>query len=175
MAEKNAKCPMCGRAVPETSRFCEVCGSPVGPAIAEMSQPGTAPQQSTHKTPEWTIVVIVLVVIAVIMIPALAYSMPWSKIKIIVTHDQYSQVGVDVYIDGVMKGSVGVSPGTTIVGVWSVTAGTHTVQIDRGSWWWDEGWFSSSWEYSEPDGHADFTYAYEVGPLYTKNVYVTLT
>ena len=83
---------------------------------------------------------------------------------------------MDVYIDGVLKGSVGVSPGTTIVGVWSVDAGTHTVQIDRGYWYYDPGgWFTDPYHYSEgPDGYADFTYAYEVGPLTTKNVYVDL-
>jgi hypothetical protein len=66
------------------------------------------------------------------MIPVLEYSMLYSKINVIITHSECSSIGGDVYIDGVLKGSIRVSPRTSIVGVGSVDAGTHTIQIDRG-------------------------------------------
>jgi hypothetical protein len=122
-----------------------------------------------------TIVILVVVIIALVLTPVIIYTAPLSKIKVIVSHSEHSSIGVDVYIDGVLKGSIGVSPGTTTVGTWSVVAGTHTVQVDWGSWNYYVGWFSSYWEYYEPDGYSDFTYAYEVGPLYTKDVRITLS
>ena len=134
-----------------------------------------------------SVVVVLLVVLSVV---GLIYNQPWSKIKVIITHSEYSSINVGVYIDGVLKGSIGVSPGTSIVGVWSVNAGTHTVQIDNGHWdvspgyWYtvthwfspDETfWVPATYNYVAQDGTADITYAYEVGPLTTKNVYFTLS
>lgn len=114
-----------------------------------------------------------------VLIPVLAYSMSWSKIKVIVSHSEMGSIGVNVYIDGVLKGSVGGSPGTTILGFWSVDAGSHTVQIDAGYWYTYiiTHWFAPDEyvnAYEGPDGVADFTYAYDVGPLTTKNVYIDL-
>ncbi len=82
-----------------------------------------------------------------------------------------------MYIDGVLRASVGVSPGGwKIIGVWSVTAGTHTVSVDGGDWYYySGGWFTDPyWYYEEPDGTPDVAYAYEVAPLNTKNAYIQL-
>lgn len=171
------KCPKCGREVPNETSFCAVCGSPVGVAHAIATQDAQKlANERSRKTPDWLIVCIILAVVAIIMIPVLAYSMPWSKIKVTVSHQEHGEIGVDIYIDGILKGSVGIDRGTTIVGVWSVDAGTHTVQIDSGDWYFVDNWlFADYWAYEGPDGYADFTYAYEVGPLNTKNVYITVS
>jgi hypothetical protein len=105
--------------------------------------------------------------------------MPWSGSKLIIQQNQHSTIGVDVYIDGVLKASVGVGTGTMIVGVWSVVAGSHMVQVDGGDW--HQGVITHQfspdeyyWHYEGPDGTADISYAYEVGPLATENVYYDL-
>lgn len=103
-----------------------------------------------------------------------------SSVRGILAHSEYGEITVNVYIDGVLKGAVGISPGVTIVGVWSVVEGTHTVQIDRGDWYVQlvEHWFSPDEyvnTYAPPDGAPDFAYDYEVGPLYTKNAYFSLS
>lgn len=124
----------------------------------------------------WKTLVGVVVVLGILAISTgLVYTQPWSKIKVIVSHSEHGDIGVVVYIDGILKASVGISPGTTIVGVWSVNAGTHAIQIDRGAWYYHDGWLSNYWYSESPDGVTDFTYAYQVGPLYTKNVYITLS
>jgi len=172
VAEKYLKCPNCGTGNDENAKFCQACGWALGPAYAQ--RPVQVPTVN-KSIPKWIVVLIIVLILAGAGIGA-SYSMPLSKLKVIITHSAYSSIGVDVYIDGVLKGSVGVSPGTSIVGVWSVVAGTHTVQIDRGYWvYHPAGWFSSEYYYAVgPDGVADFTYAYDVGPLGTKNVYITL-
>jgi hypothetical protein len=175
MAEKYLKCPNCGRGVPDNVRFCEFCGRPVGDAVAQMSvQSPTVKKANTS----WIVVVVVVLILLGAGIGAV-YSMPWSKIKLIVEQNQHGQIGVDVYINGVLKASVGIGLGTTIVGVWSVVAGSHMVQVDGGEW--HQGvithLFSPDeyyWYYEGPDGTADISYTYEVGPLSTKNVYYNL-
>ena len=175
------RCPKCGRETPDDVGFCPVCGSPVGLAYAQASQEAQrVAKEKPKKLPDWVVVCIVLLVIVIVAIPTLSYSMPWSKIKVIVSHGEYGSIGVVVLIDGISKALIGVSPGESIVGVWSVDAGTHTVQLDRGYWYVQviTHWFSPDEyvnTYVAPDGTIDFTYAYEVGPLTTKNVFITLS
>jgi len=169
------KCPKCGTENDDRSKFCQACGWALGPSYDQ--RPVQVPT-AKKTTPTWIIALVVILVLIVGGIGA-SYSMPWSKIKVIVTHSEYSTIGVDVYIDGVLKASIGANPGTSILGVWSVVAGTHMVQIDAGSW--HQGvithWFSPDeyyWDYVAPDGTTDVSYAYEVGPLTTKNVYMSV-
>lgn len=176
--EMAMKCPNCGTENVDQARFCQSCARPLGPAYSQpqayiASQPS---QTSKAGLSGLKLAILIVVIIALLLAPIIIYTAPLSKIKVIVSHSEYSSIGVDIYIDGTLKGSVGINPGTTIVGIWSVTAGTHTVQIDRGDWYFVDNWFFDDyWDYEGPDGYADFTYAYEVGPLYTKNVRVTLT
>jgi len=194
------KCLNCGTENPEGKAFCGDCGAtlpqPPPPPPVQPMQYAPAQYAPIQKKPGWLEsnwkglvgVVVVLVILAGGL--GLVYSQPWSKIKVIITNSEYSSIGVNVYIDGVLKSSTGVSPGISIVGVWSVSAGTHTVQIDNGHWdvspgyWYtvthwfspDETfWVPTTYNYVAEDGTADITYAYEVGPLYTKNVYFTLS
>lgn len=171
-------CPKCGRPAPDNVTYCATCGSLLGIAYEQAGQVAQQmAKERSKRLPEWAIICIVLVIIALVLIPILVYSMPWSKIKVIVEHSEYSTIGVEVYIDGILKASVGVDPGTSIVGVWAVAPGTHTVQIDAGDWYYDPGgWFTDPYYYYvDSDGYADLTYAYEVGPLSTKNVWITLS
>jgi hypothetical protein len=176
MAENYLKCPNCGTGNDDNAKFCQACRWALGPAYAQ--RPTQVPT-ATRSIPIWVIVLIVVLILAGAGIGAV-YSMPRSKIKVIVSHSEYSSIGVNVYIDGVLKSSTGVSPGTSILGVRSVVAGTHTVQIDCGGWYTQviTHWFSPDetvHNYVAPDGKVDITYAYEVGPLYTKNVYFALS
>jgi hypothetical protein len=171
------KCPNCGREVAEDKKFCGDCGAMIPPPMYAPVQRQPIPPKQDWLGTNWKALASVFVVLIIISVSmGLIYTQEWSKIKVIVSHSEYSQIRVDVYIDGILKASVGVNPGTTIVGVWPVSAGTHTVQIDRGNWYFvDRLLFSDYWAYDSPDGYIDFTYAYEVGPLYTKNVYITLS
>ena len=185
------KCTTCGMEIPEGQKFCGNCGSIISvPPPVEPTQPAPIPTKQSWLESNWKAVVAVVVVIVVVLASVgLIYTQAWSKIKVILNHSEHAQIDVNVYIDGVLKASLGVNPGTSIVGVWSVDAGTHTVQIDRGYWDVEEGywytithWFSpdeivwvpATYAYIGSDGFADFTYAYGVGPLYTKNVYIYL-
>ena len=180
------KCPNCGTENDENAKFCQVCGWALGPAYDQIIiQPPTASKSIL----KWILVLIVVLILVGAGVGAI-YTQAWSKIKVLVTHSDYSRIGVGIYIDGVLKASVGVDPGTSIVGVWSVVAGTHTVQVDAGHWHVDPGywytithwlspdetvWVPATYTYIAADGFADITYAYGVGPLYTKNVYITLS
>jgi len=194
MAEKYLKCPSCGAGNPEGKMFCGDCGT----SLPQPPPPPVQPMQPVYAQPKpnwirsnWKgLVSVVVVLLFVLSIVGLVYSQPWSKIKVLVTHSDYISIGVMVYIDGVLKASVGANAGTSIVGVWPVVAGSHTVEIDSGHstlipgyWYVVTHWFSpdeyfwvpDSREVVAPDGAIDFTYTYSVGPLYTKNVYITLS
>ena len=176
------RCAICQSDNPEGKKFCGECGG-------ALPQPEQAPEEqpivavSTAPKPMWFsahwkgLVAVAIVFIVVLAAIGLVYNQPWSKVKVLVAHDEHSTVTANVYIDGVLKATVGVSPGGwKIVGVWSVTAGSHTVALDTGAWYYDPGgWFTAPyWYYVGPDGSMDFVYTYEVGPLYTKNAYIQL-
>jgi hypothetical protein len=170
--------------------FCGDCGTglpqPPTPQPVQPTQYAPAQYAPIQKKPDWLesnwkgLVGVIGVIVILAGGLGMVYSQPWSKIKVIVSHSEYSSIGVVVLIDGISKGLIGVSPGESIVGVWSAHAGTHLVQIDRGQWGVNviTHWFSPDEYvnyYEPPDGTLDFYYAYEVGPLTTKNVYITLS
>jgi hypothetical protein len=168
-------CPKCGTGNDENAKVCQACGWALEPAHAQ--RPAQVLTDNAIQARALVLVIVVILVVAGVGAP---YLMPLSKIKLIVTHNEYSSIGVRVYIDGISKGLIGVSAGTSIVGVWSVVAGTHTVALDRGHWdvllitqWPDPDEYVNN--YDGPDGTVDFTYAYDVGPLYTKNVFIDLS
>ena len=131
MAEKYLKCPKCGTGNEENAKFCQACGWALGPAYAQIPVPVPTAKRSIST---WVVVLVVVLVLLVAGIGAV-YTQAWSKIKVIITHSEYSSIGVVILIDGISKALISVSPGESIVGVWSVVAGTHTVQIDRGYWY----------------------------------------
>jgi len=133
---------------------------PLPPPPVQSAQPTPTLVKQSWISSNWKgLTALVVVVIVVLAIVGLIFTQPWSKIKVIVYHDSYGAIELTVYIDGVLKASTEVASGT-IVGVWSVTPGSHDVWVDRGSYMW---------------GSPDFAYTYEVGPLTTKNVYVDLS
>ncbi|MCJ7464877.1 MAG: zinc ribbon domain-containing protein, partial [Thermoplasmata archaeon] len=168
MAEKYLKCPNCGAGNPEGKMFCGDCGAalpqppPVQPTQRTPAQYASIPQRPGWLESNWKGLVGVIVVLVILAGGlGMVYSQPWSKIKVIVSHSEYSSIGVVVLIDGISKGLIAVSPGESIVGVWSVNAGTHVVQIDRGQWgvYVITHWFSPDEYvnyYEPPDGTLDF-------------------
>ncbi|UCE80298.1 MAG: zinc ribbon domain-containing protein [Methanobacteriota archaeon] len=165
------KCPVCQIEVPNEEEHCAYCG-------AELPRPEQAPEEqpivaiSTIQKKPWllthrkvlaaaaTILIVVLASIGII------YTQPLSKIKILVAHDQQSAMLVGVYIDDVHKAFVLVDTGGwKIAGVWSVTAGSHSVILVS-----DAEAVIDPFD-SPPIWHS---FIYEVGPLYTKDVYIQL-
>jgi hypothetical protein len=175
------KCPVCQSENPEGKKFCGDCGGVLPqPTVPSEEQPvlAVSTQPKGWLASHWKILASIAIVLVVVLASiGLIYTQSWSKIKVLVAHDEHSTIGVNIYIDGVLKASVGVSPGGwKIIGVWATTAGSHTVAIDSGAWhYYPGGWLTDPyWYYEEPDGELDFVYTYEVGPLYTKNAYVQL-
>lgn len=179
-----AKCLVCQSESPEGKKFCAECG-------AEFPQPEQTPEEqpivavstapkttwcSTHLKGLFAVAIVLVVVLASI---GLIYTQPLSKVKVLVANGYHDQVGVRVYIDDDLKADVGLSPGGyQIIGVWPVRSGIHEVSIDHGFWWLDEGYssldYDDTWNYSGPDGTNDFAYDYQVGPLYTKNAFISI-
>jgi len=178
------KCPKCGTENPEGKMFCGDCGTglPQPPPPVQPMQPMyVQPKQSWIHSNWKGLVSVVVVVLVVLSVVGLVYTQPWSKIKVLVAFNGHGQIGVNIYIDGDRKAQIGLNPssGYQIVGVWPVVAGSHEVSLDIGSWLYiqghyDSGWIPSHWEYSPPNGVLDFSYVYEVGPLYTKNTFIQL-
>lgn len=183
MAEMYLKCPSCGEGNPEGQKFCGNCGVMIPPPAPPPVQP--MQPRYTQPTPNWihsnwkgllSVVVVVLVLLSVV---GLVYSQPWSKIKVIVSSAYESlSVGVNIYIDGKLKGAIDIVGATTIIGVWPVRTGSHVVALDHGIW---DAWRTSDGRlhyytdsYEPPDGKMDYAYEYSVGPLYTKNVFIDI-
>ena len=117
--------------------------------------------------------VLVVVVVALAAI-GLIYTQPFSRIRLHVANGEYAHVEVKVYIDGNLKCETTVSSGDyQIVGAWSVSEGNHTVAIDRGGWIYVDEPFIRDWFYVLPDGVFDIVYGVDVGPLSTKNVWMS--
>ena len=191
------ECPVCHSDSPEDKKFCAECGAELPqpeqvpkeepPAVAEPAEPKPRWISTHRKGLAATIVALVVVIASV----GLIFTQPWSKIKVLTSTDR--AVDVDIYIDDELVAHVSVSSGGwKAVGVWSVTAGSHTVSLDAGSWyytpsvwvpetwdWWSLSyvggyWTTDYWTYVELDGILDYTFVYEVGPLDTKDAYIPL-
>ena len=152
------KCPVCGAENLEGKKFCGDCGASIPPPAPTPSLPVVPAKPSWFASNRKAAIAIIVVIIVVVASVGLVYTLPLSKIKVIVTHDG-GPIKVAVYIDGELKASVDISQGTTTVGAWAVAPGTHSVWVDEGSWMW---------------GNPDFANTYDVGPLSTKNVYAIL-
>jgi hypothetical protein len=167
-------CPVCQSEGPEGKKHCSECG-------AHLPQPEQVPEEqpivavSTAPKPDWLLahwkglVAVVIVLVVVLASVGLIYTQPLSKIKVLLYYgsENEDQLQVAVYIDGEEKARGYVSPGYGgILGVWSVAAGYHTVAIDY-----------LYPNYPSGDSLGDdmkWSYTYQVGPLYTKNVYIYL-
>jgi hypothetical protein len=177
------KCPNCGTENPEGKKFCGDCGAmipqpPPPPPVEPMQPTAVQPKQSRLSSNWRGLTALIVVLVVVFAMVGLVYSQPWSKIKVIVSSEYALQIGVEVYIDWNVKATVGVDAGTTIVGVWPVETGSHVVSLDHGTWdvshLTDQPDYYYPNSYDGPDGVMDFTFAYSVGPLYTKNVYISI-
>jgi hypothetical protein len=167
------KCAICGAENPEGQRFCGICGSviPVPPPVQPMQPTPIQEKQSWLESNLTALIAVVIVVIVALASVGLIYTQPWSKIKVLVYNQSPdSEIVVAVFIDGRMMAiqsfpihSVLVAGGG-IVGVWPVDVGTHQVAVD--------GAYGN--HPSLLDGNYDWCYVFEVGPLYTKNVYIYL-
>jgi len=162
------KCPTCGKENPEGQKFCGDCGSiiPVPPP-AEPMQPTPIPTKQSWLSSSWKVLVAVIVVVVVMFASiGLIYSQPWSKIKILAENVSGQSASYSFLIDGVEKARGTILPGgNVIIGVWSVKTGSHTVSADCHYL----GALGPSL-----DDEMEYTYEYAVGPLYTKNAYITL-
>ena len=140
------------------------------PPPEESSQPTPIRTRRNWKALGAAVIAVILISLA---IGGSIYTQPWSKIKVIVS-SEYDGVFIraKVYIDNELKVGWDVGGGMTIVGVWPVTAGSHTIALDHGTWQVScSGTTLIFSNYIGPDGIMDFTHSYSVRPLTTKNVY----
>lgn len=167
------KCPNCGSENPDDKKFCGECGATL-PQPVKPSQAQVAPSWVRSNWKLLTSVIVVLIVVLAIV--GLIYSQPWSKIKVLVNSQYTHAVGVNVYIDGVLKVAMDINVGQTILGPWPVDPGSHVVSLDHGTWdiyrSGDGTIYYYTGSYEGPDGTMDFAYTYGVGPLFTKNVFI---
>jgi hypothetical protein len=160
------KCPNCGAENPEGKKFCGDCGvaipQPPPPPPVQPTQPMYVQPKKGWTRSNWKgLVSVVVVVLVVLSIVGLIYNQPWSKIKVLLyNQDNYYTLNVAVFIDGkeVMRGEVLPNQGG-ILGVYAVKQGSHLVSAG-GNW--------------SDDVHSLFLWSntYEVGPLFTKNVFI---
>ena len=175
------KCPNCGTENPEGKKFCGDCGAmipqpPPPPPVEPAQTTAIQPKQSWIRSNWKGLVSVVVVVLVVLSVVGLIYSQPWSKITVLLAYNGHGQIGVSVYIDGILKASIGLNPGAgyQIAGVWPVDSGSHVVSVDHGYWENRGSTYWPDWVYTGPDGVMDFTYDWQVGPLYTKNAFIQL-
>ena len=163
------KCQVCGTENPEGQKFCGSCGAeipvpPSGPQVVE--SPVASPKQSWIRAHR-IVVVLIVVVIVVLASIGLVYTQPLSKIKILAQNLSGYHASYSIMIDGTQKALGTIYPGDHVVeiGVWSVKTGSHSVQVDCHFL----GHLGSNL-----DGIMEYSYEYSVGPVYTKDIYITL-
>lgn len=119
------------------------------------------------------------VVVAVILASAgLIYTKPWSEITVRIYSAYKYPIEVNISTDGDMKAFVEVGFGSPFIGTWSVNASHHLVTVDHGTWGvWENatGIHYNPGSYRGPDGHIDYAFEYNVGPLYNKEIYIYIT
>jgi hypothetical protein len=130
-----------------------------------------ARQKRSWIASNWKALVAILVIIVVALATiGMIYTQPWSKIRVLVYNQSSSYVVFFViYIDGDRQEQDrwGNPLDSGIAGVWSVQTGTHRVAIDY--------YFTERFTAVKVDGDMNFVYEFNVGPLYTKNVFVYLS
>ena len=120
--------------------------------------------------------VLLVVAVFVLAVVGLIYTLPLSKIRVLVVNGYYDKIGLRVYVDGDLKADIDLDPGGDyqVVGVWSVSQGSHSVSIERGYWYLDTSGQTDVFRYVDMDGRTDFVNTCHVGPLSTKNVWFDL-
>lgn len=158
------KCPECENENPEGNMFCGNCGG----ALPQLQAPQEAQSSTTTSAQpmEWVsyhwkeLAALAIAFIVIIASLSLIYSLPVSNVRVIVSQSVHSSMQVSVHIDGVLKASVEIEQGTTIIGEWAVVPGSHTVAV---------------YEDTFVLGSPDFANTYYVGPFSTVNVNAPLS
>jgi hypothetical protein len=120
---------------------------------------------------------LLVITIFVLAVVGLIYTLPVSKIRVLVANGYYGQIGIRVYVDGDLKADMDLGPGWEeyqVVGMWSVSQGSHSVSIERGYWYLDTSGQTDVFRYVDMDGKIDFVNTCHVGPLSIKNVWFDL-
>lgn len=156
------KCPTCGYENPEGQKFCGDCGAALPESRTTPVKPAFTPSTQTWIRSNWKgLVSVFIIVVVVLATVGLVYSQPWSKLKIIVMNNNVSPFHVAVYLDGKQWVITSMAANEqSVVGVWNVRAGSHSVGIER--------------DYTQLDGSIDVLSMVQVGPLSTKNLYIDL-
>jgi len=175
------RCPNCGTENPEGKLFCGDCGSalpqPLPPPPVQPTKSVPTPTGKKWLLSNWKALTAILIVIIVVFSTlGLVYSQPWSKVKVLVNTPYPFVVELNVWVNWNLTATIWVDPSNSwyIVGVWPIEAGSLTISIDHGYWHNEGTAYDPDWQYYPADGHFDFVYRYQVGPLYTKNVFIQL-
>ncbi len=169
------KCSRCGAENPEGKKFCGDCGSVIMQLERQTEQAISSQYRSNWLELHWKATLsVVVVVLLVMMMFGLVATQSWSKMKVLVAYNGYDTIEIRLFVDREIVAFVEVHPSQShsIIGSWPVDSGVHNASIDYGYWTYSA--YSRSWSYTGPDGESDFFYAYTVGHLTTKNVFIFL-